>query len=75
METALIPILRSHAGVFFCAACLALKVEMSLREVQEAVARLHRSGDFTIVQGTCAECLRAKIVVAFVAGSRRARTA
>ena len=75
METAIVPILQHHAGVFFCDACLALKVEMSLREAQEAIGRLNRVGDFTIAQGKCSECLRAKLVVAAVPASRRARTA
>lgn len=75
MESAIVQILRNQPGIFFCDACLALKVEMSLQEAQAAVGRLDRYHEFTIVQGQCSECLRTKVVVAAAGGGRPARIA
>ncbi len=66
IETAIAYLLRTHAGLFFCAACLALKASAGLQETQEALTGLHRFADFRFAQAKCSECLRAAMVAAAV---------
>jgi hypothetical protein len=59
----IVAVLRAQTGVHLCDGCLALEVGATLAEAQAAVAGLDRDVNFAVVQGSCASCLRHKVVV------------
>jgi hypothetical protein len=63
IEDRIVAVLRAQAGVHLCDGCLALEVGATLAEAQAAIAGLDGDVNFAVVQGSCASCLRHKVVV------------
>jgi len=64
IENRLTLLLRAYRTIYFCDACLALKMGAFPREVQDALVAIgRRRYEFQLAPGRCSECLQAKPVV------------
>ncbi len=56
-------LLRANRTIYFCDACLALKMGDLPLNVRDAMVAIGERYDFQVIPGRCSECLRDKDVI------------
>ncbi len=56
-------LLRANRTLYFCDACLALKMGDVRLDVRDAMVVIGERYDFQLIPGRCSECLRDKYVI------------